>query len=256
MVRLEKVGLAQKSWWSAKNSPDLPKDRDLDQFKTVHQTCQVCKKNSKLIYNLGWTCLDTQCKAFFEFGTKYEDKNLDYNEAFMKERTRYLGPTPGPLAPPLLTDQDLANMDGFGVEKECKMGIVCPKCKGCSRRIEWRQWSCENLSCDFTHRISQAPIPIDEVVARSMTAIIDDEKDLMKGGIRFGQKQMGQYDVFEYTIPGLQGEDIGFVRHFRANGIINQQLDGPNDLFHQMQERDFGLKRNPARQGGGESTSF
>jgi hypothetical protein len=69
-------------------------------------------------------------------------------------------------------------------------------------------------------------------------------------GIRSSLKIHGPWDIIEYKIPGENGESIGFVRHFKSNGIINQQVDGPNDLFLQMQSGELNLRRNPARQPG------
>jgi hypothetical protein len=79
----------------------------------------------------------------------------------------------------------------------------------------------------------------------------DKKYYIRDGSIRIRQQTMGLYDVFEYVIPGLQTDEIiGVIRHFRANGIINAQPGGPNDLFRDMQENDFGLKRHAARQKG------
>lgn len=242
MVRLEKINLAAKSWWAPKDSDPLPEHRNLDQFKTIEKECTTCKQSSKEIYNAGWTCLQYPCTDFFKFSEGYDDSKLAYNEQFLKERKRHS--TEASIVPPLLTDEDLRAMDAFGIEKECKRGIVCPRCKCCSRRIEWRQWSCENPTCDFTYRTSQTPVPINEVIARSNPPMAD----IVGASLRFMQKVMPPYVIHEYVLPDENGQSIGFVRHFKANGLINKQYDGPNDLFRQMQERDFGMKRNVSRQ--------
>jgi hypothetical protein len=247
MVRLEKINLAERSWWSPKDSESYPPTFD---HKTESLKCMACQHSSKHIYNQGWTCLNPQCSNFFEFNA-CDDATLDFNLPFLAERTPYTGATPGPLAPPLLTDEDLDGMDAFGIEKECKQGIVCPKCLCCSRRLEWTQWSCENPSCDFQYRLRQKPVPISHVISQNAgEERKSNNRDHVSGGIRVGQMILGRYDVYEYIIPGENGEDIGFVRHFKANNIINQQPDGPNDLFRMMQESDFGLLRNAARQKG------
>jgi hypothetical protein len=70
-------------------------------------------------------------------------------------------------------------------------------------------------------------------------------------GIRVQHQIMGRYDVTDYYLPGtVKGEVIGLVRHFRSSAIINQQPDGPNDLFDAMQQDEFGLRRYPARLAG------
>ncbi|KAH8816837.1 hypothetical protein F5884DRAFT_236441 [Xylogone sp. PMI_703] len=250
MVRFEKVDLSKRSWWSPSSELLSPTAvRGFDNIRSF-ASCKTCHHESKLIYNIGWTCQNNQCVRFFDFAKAYDPLKLDYTAEFLNERTRFLGEGPGSLSPPLLVDADLISMEAFGIEKECKRGIVCPLCGCCSRRIEWDHWFCENSSCNFTHRIRQLPIPISEVVRRCPDSDEIQLKDTMNGGVRVGQSIRGLYDVYEYIIPGVGGEAIGFVRHFKANGIINQQPDGPNDLFVAMQRDNFGLKRNPARLPG------
>ncbi|RDW62154.1 hypothetical protein BP6252_11587 [Coleophoma cylindrospora] len=244
-ARLEKIDLATKSWWAPKDSPLVPESRHYGEM-TSCATCISCRVVSKEIYNVGWACLNNACKdAYYHFaGGPYVDSQIDYNQEFMQERTPFGGSSSDPIAPPLLTKTDLEAMGAFGFESICKQGIVCPECKCCSRRIEWQKWNCENPHCDFTYSIPHETIPIEDVISRSMT---QPSKDIIRGGIRRGLRTLGHYDVSEYAIPGCE-KDIGFVLHFQANGIINQQPDGPNDLFRQMQEFDFGLKRSPSRQ--------
>lgn len=250
MVRFEKIDLSKRSWWSRSN--DSISARQSCDFNTtrVFASCITCRRESKMIYNDGWTCQNNQCVRFFQFAKKYDPRTLDYTTQFLNERTNYIGEDPGPLNPPLLTEADMATTDAFGIEKQWKRGIVCPLCGCCSRRIKWDHWFCENPDCDFTHRVQQRPTPIGEVVTRSLGCEATDLNPTIKGGIRVGQSIKGLYDVYEYIIPGLRGEDIGCVRHFKGNGIINQQPDGPNDLFLAMQQDDLGLKRNPARLPG------
>jgi hypothetical protein len=249
MVRLEKIRLDTKSWWAPIDSLPLNPNRNVNAVKTSTASCILCKVASKEIYNVGWTCLNTKCDTYFIFSTKVDDTILEYNEEFMSERTKYIGGPPEPLAPPLLTNNFLENNNNFGFEKMWNTGIVCPTCKGCSRRIEWRQWICETPGCGFTYSVLQKTVKVHDAIAQGFA--YDKEWYDKKVGIKFGQKAMGMYDVYEYIIPGEgQGEIAGMIRHFAANGIINGQPDGPNDLFRFMQESDFGLKRYPARQKG------
>jgi hypothetical protein len=249
MVRLEKIRLDVKSWWAPVDSAPLEPSLDIDPVKTRVAKCDICNCESKEIYNAGWACLETSCCAFFKFPTDTDDSNIDYNEEFLKERTRFMGGDLSSLAPPLLTTADLEAGNCFGVERMFKDGIVCPFCRGCSRRVEWGYWSCETEGCTFTHRVRQKTISVQDAISES---IVPKEESLGPNSeIRVGQKTMGLYDVFEYVIPGAEKDKVvGVIRHFRSNGIINSQPDGPNDLFRQMQENDFGLKRNPARQKG------
>jgi hypothetical protein len=247
MVRLEKICLNTKSWWAAIDSQPLDPNRDINAIQTDTTRCTYCQVVSKEIYNAGWACLNTLCRAYFDFNQEIDDSVLDYNEKFMKERTQYTGNSLDPIVPPLLEDRG-----GFGVEKTCKVGIVCPMCRGCSRRIEWRQWTCETPGCKYTYSVFQRIMKVHDAIVSNLS--LEENFYVERSGIRFRQSVMGMYDVYEYIIPGLgENEDAGIITHFRANGIINGQPDGPNDLFRLMQERDFGLKRHPARQKGGKS---
>jgi hypothetical protein len=249
MVRLEKIRLNEKSWWATADSPPPDPTRDISAIKARVSRCGLCNCESKEIFNAGWACLATSCPAFFKFPTDVDDSALDYNEEFLKERTNFTDPHLEPLAPPLPSTADIDKHGYFGFEKTFKEGIVCPLCHGCSRRVEWGRWTCETKGCSFTHCIRPKIVSIHDAISQSISQV---------GGwfnpdpeIRVGQKVMGLYDVFEYVIPGLQQDEVvGVIRHFRSSGIINAQPDGPNDLFHQMQEEDFGLKRNPARLKG------
>jgi hypothetical protein len=253
-VRLEKICLSEKSWWAVKGSPVLAQEG----FQTVEsQMCPQCDQSSKSIYNASWACLNTECTSYFQFQNGYDDSSLDYSEGFLKERSEYQGSPPGSLSQPLLTAQDMAQMDAFGVENAFKRGIVCPKCGCCSRRIAWDHWFCENSACDFTYWLEQKPMSINDVLARTMDMDKDGEErskpkanTFVARDIRSSQTIHGHWDVNQYRILGEAGEIIGFVRHFKSNSILNQQKDGPNDLFMQMQSGNFNLRRNPARQGG------
>ena len=175
----------------------------------------------------------------------------------MTERTSYDGQAPGPLSPPLPTDQTMAQFAACGYEKAFKSGIVCQKCGCCSRRIVWDHWYCENSNCNFTYRLAQRTMPINEVIDKAMSnvdngSLLDQmDAEFTRGGVRRTHSIHGHWNINEYAIPDDTGEVIGFVRHFKSNGIINQQKDGPNDLFKQMQRGEYALRRNPARLAGG-----
>ena len=253
-VRFEKICLTEKSWWAVTGSPVLSQGST---ETAESQVCPQCDQPSKSIYNAGWACLHTECASYFHFRNGYNDSTLDYTEGFLKERSEYQGNTPGPLSEPLLTAWDMAQMDAFGFENVFKRGIVCPNCGCCSRRIAWDHWFCENSACDFTYWLKQNPMSINNVLARAMD-MDEDNTDPLKlkadtmvaKSILSSQTIHGHWDINEYKILGEGEEIIGFVRHFGSNGIINQQNDGPNDLFLQMQSGNFNLRRNPARQGG------
>ena len=252
MARLEKINLLDQSWWSPVTLTYTPPNYDALQLPS--QYCSHCGLLSDVIFNHGFTCLRTQCKKYFHF-ENLDLGNLDYNQAFLSKRTRYAGPQLEPLSPPLLHENDLEQRGMSGFEAQCKKGIVCPRCHCCSRRIEFRQWTCENKDCDFVQTAIQQPISVSEAIqqcfqAESLKTRKPAPAEFCANHIRSYTSHIGHYDITEYTIPGEGGEDIGFVRVLRSNGIINQQNDGPDDLFLQMQQNDIDLKRQPARLAG------
>jgi hypothetical protein len=250
-VRLEKIFLGEKSWWAPKSEvssqdcrPTKSDDHSCKNWVVKSEECSTCSKTSKKIYNAGFTCLNPECTAFFVFEHGYDLKTLDSNEEFLKTRTAYLGDPVGPLTPPLPTNQDIRENAAYGIEAQFAKGMVCQKCGCCSRRISWNHWDCENAKCDFSYQVEQRSVPASLAIQSSMQVIT---KDIFPCKI----VNYGAYEVNLYNMLGEAGEVIGTVRHFKSNGIINSQAGGPNNLFKEMQEGDFNLRRSPAKGNGG-----
>ena len=251
-VRLEKIDLSQRSWWTALAAPQ--RDNGVHPMAEM-RTCSICKLESKIRFNIGPVCLNISCSKFFDFGVEYDDRSLDYHTSFLKERTKYVGNPPEPLAPNPPTDGDPAQDNAYGYEKLCKRGIVCQKCGCCTRRIEWRQWSCENDKCDYTHRVKQLLVPLSEVVANAIDAVKEVDTGNEQRSDKFkpphknipcSQSTVGSYDLYNYDLPNESGEIAGSIRHFKSNRRINMQRDGPNDLFREVQGSQLDLKRGIA----------
>lgn len=244
---MEKIHLGQKSWWAKVGSPLPNPERDLNAIKAALKKCIHCTNTSKAIFEQGWTCLKSSCDKFFVFDSLLDNRELTYSEAYLQERTAYSGHEPGPLAPPLMTEADMIISGKRGTEAAFKQGIVCPLCKGCSRRTQWSKWSCETAGCGFTHSL---PFRITNV-KDTMTDIprhVAQQNYADGFGIKFEPKRIGAYDVFEYGMPGPDGKVVGVLQLFKSTETINHQHDGPNDLFRLMQESDFDLRRRPVRQ--------
>ncbi|KFY90370.1 hypothetical protein V498_06017 [Pseudogymnoascus sp. VKM F-4517 (FW-2822)] len=246
-VRLEKVRLDEKSWWAKAGSAPPSPFRDLNAIKTASEECGHCHKPSKVIFEQGWTCLKTSCDKFFVFNSAVDVEKLFYTETFLKERTAFSGMTPGPLAPPLVTEADMIIAGSSGTESSFKRGIVCPQCKGCSRRKDWSKWVCETEGCTFTHSFPFRAISVKDTMPESARhrRLQNYEREF---GIKMEAKRLGAYDVFEYAVPGPEGNVVGVLRLFKSTSDVNRQPDGPDDLFQLMQERDFDLRRRPVRQ--------
>ncbi|CZR62926.1 uncharacterized protein PAC_12823 [Phialocephala subalpina] len=253
-IRFEKIDLTEKSWWAENGlylDAPAPLTPNYDSPKAGSSVCQHCQKSSKEIYEQGWTCLETTCINFFKFdGNANPLGELSYNVAFLTERTRYSGPNPGPVAPPLPTQQDLDNAHS-PYDERFKKGIVCPDCGCCSRRVDWHQWACENPECSFVHHLNARSVSVVQAIADSPTSKILTEYTYPS--IRTGEMIAGQWSVYEYVLPGPDGSVAGWVRLFKANGLLNQQPGGADDLFQRMQQDHFKLTRNPARCKGATS---
>lgn len=246
-VRMEKIDLNKKSWWARVGSPLPHPERDLNAIKAASKKCIHCTNTSKAIFEQGWTCLKSSCDKFFVFDSPLDDRELTYSEAYLQERTAYSGNAPGPLAPPLMTEADMIIAGNRGVKAAFKQGIVCPLCKGCSRRIQWSKWSCETVGCDFTHSLPFRITNVKDTMS-DIPGHLTQQNYARGFGIKYEAKRIGGYNVFEYGMPGPDGEVVGVLQLFKSTEAINHQHDGPNDLFRLMQERDFDLRRRPVRQ--------
>lgn len=255
MVRLEKIDLDNKSWWSPATTPHPPVIRDFSAYPRIEKVCNVCRVASKVMYEAGWTCLEQSCPEHFRFYATDEDQRIgnsievpdharQYSTDFMMQRSPYAGSPPGPLSPELPTESGLHKHNYFGIEKIFARGIVCPQCQCASRRIEWKRWTCENSSCSYSHSVIQRPVNIVQAAESK------DVKAMCSPEIAMNITAKGRYNVYQYTIPGPNGSTAGMITHYASDSIINTQADGPNDLFKEMQEKDFKLKRRPARLKG------
>jgi hypothetical protein len=254
--RLEKIDLDEKSWWAIKGSPKLTHDPSI---RTQSQRCSSCTTTSKTIFNAGWACLDPECASYFVFANEFDEGSLDYCDAFLKERSPYQGPAPRPLAPALLTSEDMNEMDATGSELAFKQGIVCPQCGCCSRRIAWTHWKCENVKggCNFEYRLAHRPIDILDLPAHNAAIALASKEpsNILKGSraashIANFPFKLGGWSIDKYPIPDQNGRIIGSILHLKASPELNRLKDGADDLFHQMQTQELNLRRVPARQQG------
>jgi hypothetical protein len=292
MVRLEKVDLTEKSWWSRADTPHSPPD--FDSPKALVRTCNSCGKESKMIYKQGWACLNADpeptkkgnktrekktCTEFFKFGEGINITNLEYTEEFLKERSSFkvlreqvnLDPNPGPLGPPLLTEDDVERLGEFGFEEECKRGIVCPKCGCCSRRVNWGKWVCESSTSGghFTYALRPRIIPAERAISEGnevplLTKEEGDEEPNHFVHPMITRKPifMGGRKGFVYIFHGAKGPNgekgkiIGYVLHLRSSDTINKLPNGPDDIFKGLQQADLDLKRKPSKCAGCKSSDL
>lgn len=249
MARLEKIDLREISWWAPKGT--TLSEPNFNWPKAEYKSCVACEVESKVIFQQGFACLNPQCSEYFEFGTPVNNAALKYSDAFLSERTEYNGLEPGPISPPL---PKLEGND-FGYEARYRKGVVCSSCQCCSRRLQWRDWKCENVEgeCRFTHIVPQRPISVANAIRQGNNADSDElrvSKFILHDSIKMKTVGTKFYDIDEYTIPDHNRQSIGFIRHFKPRKVVNELPGGPNDLFMQLQAEDFGLQRNASRLAG------
>ncbi|KUJ09311.1 uncharacterized protein LY89DRAFT_598097 [Mollisia scopiformis] len=253
-IRLEKIDLTERSWWAAYGTYPAGTDPlavDYESPKATIQVCGACHYSSKQLYEQGWVCLQSHCQQFFKFSdATVETSSLQYSDAFLRERTKFTGPDPGPLSPPLPTQADLDGSGNTPYEKIFRAGIICPECGCCSRRVQWHQWECENDACSFVHHLKPRVIRVEEALAMAKP---QELREYCHDDIPNRAFPAGRYDVHEYVLPGSNNTVAGWIRLFKTCNVINEQQDGPDDLFKQLQDGSFKLKRNAVRCPGAPS---
>jgi hypothetical protein len=249
-VRFEKLNLAEKSWWAAKDSlPPVPLDeRD---FETKPETlkCESCSTESVRLYEEGWMCLDPGCVDFWKIGNASPPAELTFNLDFLSFRSR---PDPAiqphySLVPNLLSTLD-ENAADVSTSRIAWKGIVCPMCSKCIRRTFWQGWKCDDdsigeessNSCPFQKFMNMNPVSLRVVLdhfelAPIKRAIVFDRK--------FSIPEIDDNTFFPYRKLTYKLDGVGSITHFVSNKAINSRANGPDDLFINIQRGDLGLKR-------------
>lgn len=252
-VRLQKVDLNTVSWW------------DHNPLNYTHgapasgQTCGVCHQESKVILQVGWTCLNHECGFFFKDSKGNTITSLAYSNAFLHERQQFIGPIPN-LKPDPLTPEQINAVGLTGSESLFRDGIVCPSCGCCSSRRFWSRWTCENTACTFEMTTPMSPYPkamIDAEVEGFDKNVLRLRKALHKASgvthdciatkldtaaIQYRSLSQGLYQVSQFLLPDPEGKVIGSVTVLRATPVICER--GPDTMFDELSTTDIGLSRN------------
>ncbi|KAK6952085.1 hypothetical protein Daesc_006614 [Daldinia eschscholtzii] len=251
MIRLEKVRLDTKSWWTPKGvSAHEAGEFGIGTYSCASHTCTTCQSQSKEIFEQGWTCLNSECSKYFELAACFDIDHLTYSDAFLRERTAYTGPEFDDERVPSLPSED---NNSIGSEKEYKQGILCPKCHCCSRRIKWDGWCCENAECDFKHIVPLKQTPLDGMRSenqkmeqrRSSSANDVHESIIVHETIAGGQ------EFKTFFLPDEDGKTaIGTITRIRPTEAALSRRGGIDDLYLQLQREDLKLERRPAKNAG------
>ena len=244
MHRLEKIDRTSKSWWARKDSPDRPMPPAFPS-PAFRQTCVNCAHQSTQIYREGWMCLNENCDEFFLLNGAAPSDQLEYNTAFIEERT----PWPASAMPPWPLMPELPNASAFAWK-----GIVCPKCGRCNSRRHWHAWICDTEGCDFVHQLPQ-PILSAKMLLEGNEIFYDGHAlplDMVKLPVTMRAPEfIGGWRVHTYDLcPGNS------IAHYHASEGVNRVPDGSNDLLEALQQQNpMGLQRFPMKMKTGMSRS-
>lgn len=174
MVRLEKIDLSERSWWSNAAHASLPhptlEERDF-KTKATSEACQSCGQDSVRVFKPHLVCLNAQCSQWFRVNGEHvetDPNNIVYNDDFLRERfdrfDENLAPQPleesyPSLYPPF--DQFIAKQypnpqgsessvtaQNLAARNEALLpGFSCPQCGLANSRIQYHAWYCRNTNC-------------------------------------------------------------------------------------------------------------
>lgn len=247
MCRLEKIDLYTTSWWAPKGSLSPPPAPDFDTKAPVYP-CATCSVYSKEIYDAGWACLNPGCKHFFSFPMQIDHQTLNLNPAFVNERTRYTGVSPGPLIPAVPTLSSSASKQVVQATSDFANAIVCPDCHGCIEKKFWNGWICGTPGCNYELFLKAPPIS----AADALLSNTKLPQGFFNAGVTRISATFGRYETDIYEVLDKDSDVCGYIAHLKSNGFVNKQPGGPDALFEMMQSAELNLKRGviKGRDGG------
>ncbi|TID23723.1 Oxoglutarate/iron-dependent oxygenase [Venturia nashicola] len=247
--RFEVLDSGKAAWWRGEGVVEAVELAELPP-PFSHQ-CPSCQQESQQIYLNGWMCTNYDCLVLWQFidGTDPDNSTLVYDPRWLKQTTpwSHASPPQATKPDPWILAKGSRQFD-HGMVWQATKGIACPNCDMCGPREHWTYWECRNCHTRYeTPRSIVTPDllhdwlnPVDTGYAHTK----DDFHESVKLTLLF----IGNYRVHIYTIPGIDG----FVAHMLANKTVNEERDGPDDMFVQLQKEDIGLKRASMRPGSGE----
>ncbi|KAI9812295.1 MAG: hypothetical protein M1827_004744 [Pycnora praestabilis] len=243
--RFEKFDPTEPSWWTP--VMDQLSESSTSHLQPVHEACQACNAIFPRIYCQGWMCVNEACRLFWKIGGSTAPSMLTYDIGFLKQTTPWPAvKPPHHIKPDLIKDTEDEQAAGWDVSYAAWKGFSCPDCGRCNSREDWKGWKCLNQGCGFIHELKHVPIPARDLsdpnspFTSGHAIPLDDCSAAIVTQVEF----YNDYRVHTYHIPGC-----GKLVHFMANGTINKESDGPNDMWHELQTSDLGLKRLMAQRG-------
>lgn len=174
MIRLEKIDLSERSWWSNAGHGSLPypslEERDF-KTKAAREACGTCRQTSVRLFKTHFVCLNEECEKWFRVNGEHAESqtsNIVYSDDFLGERFDRLDADLAPkpleetypnLYPPF--EQFIAKNypDSQGPESTVTAanlasrneallaGFSCPQCGLANSRVQYHGWYCRNTDC-------------------------------------------------------------------------------------------------------------
>ncbi|KAI6840436.1 hypothetical protein KC340_g13956 [Hortaea werneckii] len=208
----------------------------------VKSTCASCRQCYPQIYLESWMCLNSSCDRFWRLGNGQEAPSgaLTYNPAYLLHRTPWpVEEEPFDVRPRM---PESGKVIGDTLTYINTRGIVCPNCGRCNPRYRFSGWVCDNQHCDWDGlKVNHQAI---------MPSALHQATDTFGDGPSLGRNRHDPsvsvkvsythgYKIFTYTVEGIKGRFV----HAVANGGINREWQGPDDMFAALQTEDMGLER-------------
>lgn len=174
MVRLEKIDLSKRSWWSNAAHASLPypslEERDF-KTKAAMEICGVCGHASVRLFKAQFVCLNEDCGNWFLVHGRHAENqpdNIVYDDKFLAERfDRFdVALTPRPLEqsypklyltfeqfvaknhPDSQAAESSVTAANLAARNEALLaGFSCPNCGLANPRFQYHGWYCRNTDC-------------------------------------------------------------------------------------------------------------
>ncbi|ESK96652.1 hypothetical protein Moror_6872 [Moniliophthora roreri MCA 2997] len=120
------------------------------QSENLYHPCRSCTKKTPKVFNCGWFCLNSECRAsFWKLNGQPPPDSLEYNSEFLQ-----LLPS-DQMAPTDVMDIQPKKPithphDGVTTLSSFLRGYHCEMCGRLSCRFKWQQWECANPDCRRT----------------------------------------------------------------------------------------------------------
>jgi len=193
-------------------------------------------------------CLNSECLFFWILpsGLAPSDTELNYDPRFLKQKTIWSSEIPPYDLRPALP-QPAARM-GADVTYAMTRGMCCPECGKCTSRYRWKGWSCSNNDCGFEHMPVHPLITAESIrdpwhpVSAGYSLSQDwAERSTVTTSTEFSHN----FRIVRYQIKGVEGH----ISHMISNRTVNEELQGPDQMFKELQLLDANLERRPFASG-------